>query len=58
MLRSSTFLGDQFLYSVAVAGQLFVGKGRAVPVNTDGQLYLYVNPADLMVFPAGQKPAY
>jgi ABC-type Fe3+/spermidine/putrescine transport system ATPase subunit len=55
ILRSSTFLGDQFTYNVAVADQLFVGKGRAVPVNTHGQLYLSVHPADLMVFPDDEK---
>jgi iron(III) transport system ATP-binding protein len=54
-LRTSTFLGDQFIYCVEVRDQSLVGKGRSIPAPKDGKLYLYVNPADVMVFPAGQK---
>jgi iron(III) transport system ATP-binding protein len=54
-LRSSTFLGDQFIYCVAVRGQLLLGKDRTIPVQTDGQLCLYVAPSNIMVFAAGQK---
>lgn len=55
-LRSSTFLGDQFIYCVEVLGKPLVGKGRSIPVNNkDGLIGLYVDAADVMVFPAGQK---
>jgi len=54
-LRTSTFLGDQFIYHVEVCEQALVGKGRSIPLQKDGKLYLYVDPADIMVFPAGQK---
>jgi len=54
-LRTSTFLGDQFIYSVEVRDQSLVGKGRSIPAQKDGKLYLYVHPEDVMVFPAGQK---
>jgi ABC-type Fe3+/spermidine/putrescine transport system ATPase subunit len=54
-LRASTFLGDQFLYCVEVRDQSLVGKGRSLPAQKGGTLYLYVDPADVMVFPAGQK---
>jgi ABC-type Fe3+/spermidine/putrescine transport system ATPase subunit len=55
VLRASTFLGDQFLYDVTVGDHLFVGKGRMVPAHGDGRLCLYVDPADIMVFPVEQK---
>jgi len=54
-LRTSTFLGDQFIYCVAVRDQLLIGKGRSIPAQKDGKLCLYVNPEDVMVFPAGQE---
>lgn len=55
-LRSSTFLGDQFIYCVEVLEKPLVGKGRSIPVNNkDGLISLYVDAADIMVFPAGQK---
>lgn len=54
-LRSSTFLGDQFLYDVMIRDYLFVGKGRMIPAHADGHLCLYVNPADIMVFPAAKR---
>jgi ABC-type Fe3+/spermidine/putrescine transport system ATPase subunit len=54
-VRTSTFLGDQFIYCVAVRDQLLIGKGRSIPAQNDGKLYLYVNPEDVMVFPAGQQ---
>lgn len=55
-LRSSTFLGDQFIYCVEVLGKPLVGKGRSIPANNkDGLIGLYVDAADVMVFPAGQK---
>ena len=51
-LRSSTFLGDQFVYSVVVGDRLLVGKSRISPACPNGQLCLRVDPADLLVFPA------
>ena len=56
MLRSSTFLGDQFLYNVMIQDHPFVGKGRVIPAERDGHLCFYVDPADVMVFPAKQGP--
>lgn len=53
-LRSSTFLGDQFVFSVVVGDRLLLGKDRALPMRRDGQLWLQVAPADLMVFPADE----
>jgi ABC-type Fe3+/spermidine/putrescine transport system ATPase subunit len=52
MLRSSTFLGDQFLYSVMIQDYLLVGKGRIIPQERDGPLCLHVGPQEVMVFPA------
>jgi hypothetical protein len=40
---------------VEVRDQSLVGKGRSLPAQKGGTLYLYVDPADVMVFPAGQK---
>ncbi|HWP57813.1 MAG TPA: ABC transporter ATP-binding protein [Candidatus Acidoferrales bacterium] len=51
LLRSSTFLGDQFVYQAAVRDLLLVGKSRALPACGGGQLKLCVDPADIMVFP-------
>lgn len=55
IFRSSTFLGDQFLYNVMIRDYLFVGKGRMVPVHGDGHLCLYVDPADILLFPAEKE---
>ncbi len=54
-LRSSTFLGDQFFYHAVVQNQSLAGKSRVIPLHGDGSLYLYVDPGDIMVFPAGEK---
>lgn len=54
-LQSSTFLGDQFVYSVVVQDRLLVGKNRTLPVCRKGQLCLRVDPADVMVFPADEQ---
>lgn len=56
-LRSSTFLGDQFVYSVVVQDRLLLGKDRILPMGREGQLWLHVAPADVMVFPADEKKA-
>jgi ABC-type Fe3+/spermidine/putrescine transport system ATPase subunit len=53
-LTSSTFLGDQFLYTVRVRGQTLVGKGRVLPGGDAGPVRLQVAAADVMVFPAAQ----
>jgi len=50
-LRTSTFLGDQFVYEVAAADQLLLGKSRLLPRCADRQLRLFVEPSDIMVFP-------
>lgn len=55
ILRSSTFLGDQFLYNATVQDHILLGKGRVVPLQRDRDLYLYVDPAEIMVFPAAQR---
>jgi iron(III) transport system ATP-binding protein len=54
-LKSSTFLGDQFVYSVVVQDRLLVGKNRILPECGEGGLCLRVDPADVMVFPADEK---
>lgn len=54
-LGSSTFLGDQFVYSVVVQDRLLVGKNRTLPRCNKGEVCLRVDPADVMVFPADNK---
>jgi len=54
LLRSSTFLGDQFVYEASVQDQLLVGKSRLAPARGEGQLKLFVRAADLMVFPRSE----
>jgi iron(III) transport system ATP-binding protein len=54
-LKSSTFLGDQFFYSVSVQGHSLTGKSRAIPACTDGDITVRVDPADIMVFPASDR---
>ncbi|MGZ8522695.1 MAG: TOBE domain-containing protein, partial [Candidatus Binatia bacterium] len=49
-LISSTFLGDQFIFSATVNGQPLFGKNRSVPQKPDGTVELRVQPADIMVF--------
>ncbi|HZR97636.1 MAG TPA: ABC transporter ATP-binding protein [Chloroflexota bacterium] len=53
-LTSSTFLGDQFLYTVLAAGQTLVGKGRLLPGTDRGRVRLHVAATDVMVFPAAE----
>jgi iron(III) transport system ATP-binding protein len=53
-LRSSTFLGDQFVYEAVIQDQVLVGKSRILPTRGDRQLQLIVRPADLMVFPRSE----
>lgn len=54
VLRSSTFLGDQFVYDAIVKDQLLVGKSRLVPTRSDRHLQLYVEPSDIMLFPRSE----
>ncbi|MFQ5850616.1 MAG: ABC transporter ATP-binding protein [Candidatus Binatia bacterium] len=54
-LRSSTFLGDQFIYDVVIREHALVGKSRIISTQRNGQLNLYVDPADIMVFPASDN---
>ncbi|HEY7708830.1 MAG TPA: hypothetical protein VIG57_02235, partial [Candidatus Entotheonella sp.] len=51
VLRSSTFLGDQFVYEAFVKELVVMGKSRLVPTRDDRRLQLYVDPAEIMVFP-------
>jgi len=55
VLSSSIFLGDQFVYNIAVKDQLLVGKSRLVPACRDGRLQLYVDPSEIMVFPDSES---
>jgi iron(III) transport system ATP-binding protein len=55
VLRSSMFLGDQFVYDVIVNNQLLVGKSRVVPTCSDRNLHLYVESSDIMVFPDSES---
>ena len=54
-LQSRTFLGDQFIYDVVVREKPLVGKSRVMSSQEDGRMSLYVDPADIMVFPAAER---
>ena len=57
VLRSSTFLGDQFLYEACVKDFVLTGKSRLMPLRDDRRLRLRVDASEIMVFPnAGGKP--
>jgi len=49
-LRSSIFLGDQFVYETTVGDLLIIGKSR-VPPTCGRRLRVYVDSSDIMVFP-------
>lgn len=55
VLRSSTFLGDQFIYEALVNESPVMGKSRLVPLRDDRRLQLYVDPAEIMVFPRSER---
>jgi len=55
VLRSSTFLGDQFVYEAFVKNLLVMGKSRLVPMRDDRRLQLYIDPAEIMVFPCSES---
>jgi hypothetical protein len=51
-IGSSTFLGDQFVYTAVVNGHQLFGKSRTVPESSGGATLCHVNPSDIMVFPS------
>jgi iron(III) transport system ATP-binding protein len=55
VLRTSTFLGDQFVYEAFVNDSLVTGKSRLIPMREDHRLQLYVDPAEIMVFPYSER---
>jgi len=55
LLRSSTFLGDQFVYETVIKNLLVTGKSRVLPARDDRRLQLYVDPAEIMVFPYSES---
>jgi ABC-type Fe3+/spermidine/putrescine transport system ATPase subunit len=56
-IRSSTFLGDQFIFTAVAGDHQLIGKNRAVPSCQEGRVTLHVPPADIMVFPARAAPS-
>lgn len=50
-LQSSTFLGDQFVFTATVNDRPLLGKSRAAPVEKDGLIVLRVEPENIMLFP-------
>ncbi len=50
-LQSSTFLGDQFVFTALVNDRPFLGKSRIAPAHREGRVSLGVDPNDIMVFP-------
>jgi iron(III) transport system ATP-binding protein len=56
-IQSSTFLGDQFVFTAVVGNRQLIGKNRAVPGQRDASILLSVAPADIMVFPARAAPS-
>lgn len=56
-IHSSTFLGDQFVFTAVAGERQLTGKNRAVPGQKDGGVTLCVAPADIMVFPARAAPS-
>jgi iron(III) transport system ATP-binding protein len=50
-LRSSTFLGDQFVYETSADDLLIIGKSRLPPTCGGRRLRVYVDSSDIMIFP-------
>jgi hypothetical protein len=50
-LQSSTFLGDQFVFTAIVNDRPLLGKSRVAPVQKDGMIVLRVEPENIMLFP-------
>ena len=55
VLRSSTFLGDQFVYEAVIRDSLLTGKSRLIPMGGDRRLQLCVDPTEIMVFPRSEN---
>jgi iron(III) transport system ATP-binding protein len=54
-LRSSTFLGDQFVFTAIVNDRPLLGKSRTAPRENNGAVLLRIHPRDIMIFPAGDE---
>lgn len=50
-LQSSTFLGDQFVFTAMINDRPLLGKSRVAPVQKDGIVVLRVEPENIMLFP-------
>ena len=46
----SRLLGDQFVFRAAVHSEILRGKSRVQPVEDQGKIGLWVDPAGVMVF--------
>jgi len=55
-LASTTFLGDQLVYSAVVQDRTLLGKSRGLPLGVGEALHVAVDPADVMVFPGDEAP--
>jgi iron(III) transport system ATP-binding protein len=56
-IQTSTFLGDQCVFTAVAGDRRLIGKNRALPGHHDGCVTLRVPPADIMVFPARAAPS-
>ena len=54
-LKSSVFLGDQSLLTLAIADRVLAAKCRAVDLDGDAPLRVRIDPADVMVFSEGRR---
>jgi ABC-type sugar transport system ATPase subunit len=52
IIQSSTFLGDQFVFTASINGCSLLGKNRLMPTQANGSVGFRLEPADIMVFPA------
>ena len=50
--QSSTFLGDQFVFTATINDHSLLGKSRIAPAQKDGIIVLRVEPENIMLFPA------
>ncbi len=53
-LRSSVFLGDQFVYETVAGDLLIIGKSRQMPDGSQRRLRLRVEPSDILLFPCSK----
>jgi multiple sugar transport system ATP-binding protein len=51
-LQSSTFLGDQFVFTATINDRPLLGKSRIAPAQQNGIIVLRVEPENIMLFPA------